>query len=983
LQAAFVLVIAFVMGCVSFEGVRCENGRICPPGGRCDDNGGCILPTQIAACEGMTKVDGDECTIDGAGGTCVQGGCVAWFCGDHTRNGAEQCEDDDLGGKTCLDFGWNNSTGLECDGNCMLDDSGCTGGCGDNQKDETEQCDGAIDPSIDCTNLGFYEPDGLTCSGYCRFDVDACKGFCPDGLVNGPEQCDSAAPYGETCLDYSFDAGRLGCTLCSPGFEGCAKLGWQREVSPTTQTIRAIWGAAPDEFLAVGNAGTVLRHSGSQLAQVPGVPTSQNLNGVWGETASNVFIVGNAGTVLRYNGATLTTMTSNTSDTLFGVWGADATHVFAVGIAGTIIQYDGNNWSPSTHGSAILRAVWGSSASDVYAVGDANTVLHYDGTNWSASTVLPALTGNPIAAYAVWGSGPTDVFVAGKNVSNQPVLLHYDGSWTVTNTGSTTGLNAGLWGSGGSNVFVVGPPPLHFDGTRPSVLPTPPGLFSPSQLWAAWGTPTGSVWVAGDGGYIARWDSASWTLAPTLTGTKLRAVASVGTSDAFSVGSTTAGASLRYDGVAWNPLTVPVASGDALRSVWMANGSFGAAVGVNGSAGVVYHFGGTSWAAPCAAASTARNAVWGATNADVYAVGAVDGSNQKAISHWDGSCWANTTFVGPAGGSLQLFGVWGATSTDVFAAGARTSTFPTTAALYRGSGNTWTEMTLPLSNPAVATSALTRIDGVWGSGASDVFAVGDGIVHFNGTSWSNMIGPGQALRAISGTGPRNVFAVGDNGRLLHYDGISWTPIRVPAPTGMFLRGVAATSRSLVVVGEDGSNGFAQRLSFSVRPTEINCRDAWDDDGDGMPDCADADCAGDDYCKAGGVCPPVNDTPLACGAMITDGSTIGRTPARDYYTCNPNPETGPESIYELVPATSGSTTVTLSGFGSAELDLVVVGAMTNTPACDPDAACIGSSAQTGSSTETVTFTATAGRSYYLIVDGRNGASSTFNLGVSCP
>jgi hypothetical protein len=239
-----------------------------------------------------------------------------------------------------------------------------------------------------------------------------------------------------------------------------------------------------------------------------------------------------------------------------------------------------------------------------------------------------------------------------------------------------------------------------------------------------------------------------------------------------------------------------------------------------------------------------------------------------------------------------------------------------------------------------------------------------------------MTANGQVLTAISGTGPRNVFAVGANSRLLHYDGISWTPIKVPT-TSTVLRGVAATSRSLIVVGD---NGFAQRLSFSLRPSEVSCRDAWDDDGDGMPDCADADCATNELCKSGGTCPVVAD--VECGKTYT-GTTLGRTPGRDYYTCDANAEAGPEAIYRIVPAANGSATATLSAYAPNELDLVVVGAMPSTDACDPDAACVSSSSTTATATEAVNFPTVINRPTYIIVEGRTAdAAGPFTLTVTC-
>ncbi|NLI55798.1 hypothetical protein GX420_02250 [bacterium] len=66
---------------------------------------------------------------------------------------------------------------------------------------------------------------------------------------------------------------------------------------------------------------------------------------------------------------------------------------------------------------------------------------------------------------------------------------------------------------------------------------------------------------------------------------------------------------------------------------------------------------------------------------------------------------------------------------------------------------------------------------VWGSGPNDVFIVGDDgvILHYNGTSWSSMdSGTTNYLLSVWGNGPNDVFAIGYAGTILHYNGTSWS-----------------------------------------------------------------------------------------------------------------------------------------------------------------------------------------------------------------
>ena len=67
-------------------------------------------------------------------------------------------------------------------------------------------------------------------------------------------------------------------------------------------------------------------------------------------------------------------------------------------------------------------------------------------------------------------------------------------------------------------------------------------------------------------------------------------------------------------------------------------------------------------------------------------------------------------------------------------------------------------------------------NGVWGSSANDIFAVGVSgtIRHYNGTAWASMAsGTSQYLAGVWGSAANNVFAVGDGGTILKYNGTAW------------------------------------------------------------------------------------------------------------------------------------------------------------------------------------------------------------------
>jgi len=78
----------------------------------------------------------------------------------------------------------------------------------------------------------------------------------------------------------------------------------------------------------------------------------------------------------------------------------------------------------------------------------------------------------------------------------------------------------------------------------------------------------------------------------------------------------------------------------------------------------------------------------------------------------------------------------------------------------------------------VRLNGIGDLNAIWGSSGTDVFAVGDNglIIHYDGNNWSLMGSgtPDLDISGVWGTHGSDVFAVGSGGMLLHYDGNSWS-----------------------------------------------------------------------------------------------------------------------------------------------------------------------------------------------------------------
>jgi cysteine-rich repeat protein len=136
-------------GCIESGLDHCADGTVCAAGLACDDShGGCVLPDQIADCEG--KSQWDACSYPGVpDGTCDRGVCVPGGCGNGLLEPAEACDDhntlagdgcsadcrsDELCGNGLIDLG----LGEECDDGNLLRHDGCSD-CADERPVWTER----------------------------------------------------------------------------------------------------------------------------------------------------------------------------------------------------------------------------------------------------------------------------------------------------------------------------------------------------------------------------------------------------------------------------------------------------------------------------------------------------------------------------------------------------------------------------------------------------------------------------------------------------------------------------------------------------------------------------------------------------------------------------------------------------------------------------------------------------------------------------
>src|SRR5579862_3183822 len=154
------------------------------------------------------------------------------------------------------------------------------------------------------------------------------------------------------------------------------------------------------------------------------------------------------------------------------------------------------------------------------------------------------------------------------------------------------------------------------------------------------------------------------------------------------------------------------------------------------------------------------------------------------------------------------YGWWACSPTVVFSAGANGSVVRPLGPFDALEGST----------------GLTQVEAVWGASTKDIYAVGAGIAHFNGTSWTKQY-QGAGLHAVWGIGSSDVYAVGEN-VVLHSTGNGqWTTVYTASFSARAVNGSASNDvwvvgsstggATSVILHGSATHGFAPDPSSTV------------------------------------------------------------------------------------------------------------------------------------------------------------------------
>ncbi|MBK6462831.1 MAG: hypothetical protein IPF92_17765 [Myxococcales bacterium] len=319
-----------------------------------------------------------------------------------------------------------------------------------------------------------------------------------------------------------------------------------------------------------------------------------------------------------------------------------------------------------------------------------------------------------------------------------------------------------------------------------------PTVANPLHAFTAvWGSSKNDVWAVGSGGTIAHFDGTNWALTESGVRNTFFAVWGSGPNDVWAVSDSQVilhCSGFRGPQTTWEavPTPLPVASSAYIDAIW-------------GSSPTDIRIGGRAF--DTKDPFTGRN-----TSGDRFiSYPNPDGGPEAGLA------WA------PQTGSPYIRGIWGSSANDVWMVADNSVYVPHERGLTlhgtpTDGGPPETDAGYPLDPltwTRVDSQSNVTLEGVWGSSASDVWAVGrlGTIRHITPADdrWQRVESPSQEdLHWVWGAGPSDVWAVGNGGTILHFDGRSFTKSTAQLPLGAkpSLRGIWGSSPNDVwIVGE--------------------------------------------------------------------------------------------------------------------------------------------------------------------------------------
>jgi hypothetical protein len=343
----------------------------------------------------------------------------------------------------------------------------------------------AIDGYRGLSAIQYFQPDDLIGTVW-GAHVYKIHDFVGTEMITGPHdfifESMWHSPSGQVYL--------AGTTLASPEgriYKWTGESGLVELVGGMDYSVHSLWGISDTEIYFSGEG--IWKYDGESLVPLLD-PSEGSWNSIWGIDGNDIFAVGSSGDIVHWDGIQWEDMSYETLNRLLAVWGCAPDCFVAVG-EGMILQYDGSVWKLVYEPDAVLNSVWGSGSDDIYAVGEGGIICHYDGDLWT-SAVYPGL-GN---MQAIRGLSRDQIYILAYDF-NKHVSSIVQGKWSAWNPVDMRHMFVffDLWSSTENQIWVCGdsgslaiwnssgtqPTPTPYPTATPAIDSTPTPAYTPGN----------------------------------------------------------------------------------------------------------------------------------------------------------------------------------------------------------------------------------------------------------------------------------------------------------------------------------------------------------------------------------------------------------------------------------------------------------------------------------------------------------------------
>jgi type II secretory pathway pseudopilin PulG len=445
---------------------------------------------------------------------------------------------------------------------------------------------------------------------------------------------------------------------------------------------------------------------------------------------------------------------------MYGIVMASSTKGWTVGGSNKILVYNGTNWTQEYDpGSNAVNAISLLNTTNIFSAGGSGKIWKNNGSSWSENKDTGSETWNAIDILST---------TAGWTVGNSGTVAQYGGgtTWTETTVPSSANMY-GVVALTTTNVWACGANGRFWRYTGSWSMVTDTG----NENWRAIAANSAtSIWAVGDGGKIAYYNGTSWNEnIASPTGENLYALHILSASDIWATGSN--GIVLHYDGSSWS-IQADTGGGENWRGIAMTSATSGFVTGLGGE---IFEYTTTSY-----------------SPSGTFTSSVIDGGVGSNV--WDSVSWTETL---PAGSDITIATRSGNTATPngTWSGWSGGLTDPTGSAIGSNSSRyiqyqisftraTDTQQTPQLDDILLVFNVPTgqHLRGIDVVSVNDIWAVGNNgvILHYNGSTWASVSSPvGTILYKIDMVSATDGWAVGASGVILHYNGSAWSSFSSP------------------------------------------------------------------------------------------------------------------------------------------------------------------------------------------------------------